>query len=199
MNKETELKKIKDEIVACKKCSLNETRIYPVVGQGSHEADIVLVGEAPGANEDKQARPFCGAAGKILEELLESISLKRDQVYICNILKCRPPSNRDPRPEETQACTPYLERQLEAISPKVVGAMGNHAVNFLMKHFGLEDKIQGISKIHGSSFEIELPSKKIKLVPLYHPAVAVYNANMKESLRGDFKALLKEKKRQEKP
>ena len=184
--KESKLRKVKDNVINCQKCSLYKTRILPVIGQGSHSAKIMFVGEAPGAKEDKTGFPFCGASGKFLDELLNSAGIKREEVYICNLLKCRPPGNRDPISEELEACTPYLDRQIEAINPKIISPLGRHSMNFLMKKFNLEDKIDLISKIHGKIFDIE---NDIKLVPLYHPAVAVYNANMKEILIKDFEIL----------
>jgi len=184
--KETKLKQVKDDVVGCKKCSLHKTRILPVIGQGNHSAKIMFIGEAPGAQEDKTGVPFCGASGRFLDELLNSAGIKREEVYIANLLKCRPPKNRDPKSEELEVCTPYLERQIEAINPKIISPLGRHSMNFLMKKFNLEDQIDLISKIHGKIFDIK---NNIKLVPLYHPAVAVYNANMKEVLIKDFKIL----------
>ncbi len=184
--KEAKLKQVKNDVVGCKKCSLSKTRILPVIGQGNHSAKIMFVGEAPGAQEDKTGIPFCGASGKFLDELLNSAGIKREEVYIANLLKCRPPKNRGPKSEELEVCTPYLERQIEAINPKIISPLGRHSMNFLMKKFNLEDQIGLISKIHGKIFDIE---NNIKLVPLYHPAVAVYNANMKEVLIEDFKIL----------
>ncbi|OPL11978.1 MAG: hypothetical protein AVO34_01795 [Firmicutes bacterium ML8_F2] len=191
---DNQLKEIRDEVVECRKCSLCQTRIYPVIGQGSHQAEIALVGEAPGASEDQTGFPFCGQAGGILDELLNSANLKRETVYICNILKCRPPSNRDPQKEEIAACVPYLERQIQIIQPAIIGLMGNYATAFLLEKFGLKDKIQGISRIHGQVFEAQAGFGPIKLIPLYHPAVAVYNANMKEILKKDFKTLYEKQK-----
>jgi len=186
---EKELKKIKDEVLACEKCPLaryrRENGFCPVIGKGSHSAKIMFVGEAPGANEAKTGHPFCGAAGKILDELLESARLKREEVYICNILKDRPPQNRNPESQEIKACTPYLEKQIEVIKPKAICALGNFAAAFLMEKYGLKDEIKGISKIHGKTFKIGA----ISLIPLYHPAVAVYNANMKNILKQDFQFL----------
>jgi len=177
-------------VVACTKCSLASFRIennyFPVIGQGNHQADIVFVGEAPGLSEAKTGIPFCGAAGRILDELLEFVSIKRESVYICNILKDRPPQNRDPQSGEIEACASYLERQIEIIKPKVVCSLGRYSMNFLMQRFGLQDKIDSISRIHGQKFETE---KGFILIPLYHPAVAVYNASMKEALKEDFKIL----------
>ncbi len=190
-NKEEELEKIKEEVLNCKRCSLAETRNYPVIGEGSHRAKIMFIGEAPGVQEDKTGRPFCGAAGKILDELLESVNLKRKEIYICNILKCRPPNNRDPKPEEIESCVPYLEKQIELIAPQVICPLGRYSMQFLMEKFGLKEEIQLISKIHGKVFEVKNLFQSVKLIPLYHPAVATYNPNMKEILKKDFKVLEK--------
>jgi len=184
---EKELKKIRDEIINCKKCSFCKIRTYPVIGQGNHQAKIMFIGEAPGVQEDKTGRPFCGAAGKILDELLESVGIKREEIYICNILKCRPPNNRDPKPEEIRACTPYLERQIKAINPEVISTLGNFATSYILEKFGLGDKIQGISKIHGQIFN----TNGLKIIPFYHPVVVAYNNSMKETLKKNFKILEK--------
>ncbi len=190
---ETDLRKIKDEVINCKKCSLYQDRIeggfYPVIGEGNHQAKIMFVGEAPGLQEAKSGRPFCGASGRILDELLNSVSIKREDVYITNILKDRPPKNRDPQKEEIEACVPYLDRQIELIKPIVICSLGRYAMEFLMGKFGLEDVIEPISKIHGKVFEVEIVSQSIKIIPLYHPAVATYNPNMKEVLQKDFQIL----------
>ncbi len=151
----------------------------------------MFIGEAPGAQEDKTGHPFCGAAGKILNDLLESIGIRREDVYICNLLKCRPPGNRDPKPEEIKACTPYLNRQIVLIAPEIICPLGRYAMHFLMEKFGLKAKIQPISKIHGQIFVVKTLFHKIKILPLYHPAVATYNPNMKSILEKDFQ-LLKE-------
>lgn len=181
------LKKIRDEVLKCKKCSLYKTRTYPVIGQGNHQAEIMFIGEAPGYNEDKSGRPFCGKAGAILDELLNSINLKREDIYITNLLKCRPPNNRDPKEEEIKACSFYLERQIEIIKPKVICTLGRHSTTYIMKKYGLKEQIQPISKIHGKIFL----AKNIKIIPLYHPAVGVYNQNMIKVLKKDFKILTK--------
>jgi uracil-DNA glycosylase len=176
---------VKKQIIKCHKCPLYKTRHLPVIGQGNHEADIMFVGEAPGKNEDLQGRPFCGRAGNIFKELLQSVKLKREDVYICNILKCRPPGNRNPKPEEIEACTPYLDKQIKIIKPQVIGCLGNFATRYLLEKYGLEDCIEGISKIHGKIFKTD----KLRLVPLYHPAVATYNPNLKEVLLKDFQIM----------
>jgi len=185
MDREEELKKVKQEVIACKKCPLYKTRVLPVVGEGNHQAKIMFVGEAPGQQEAKTGHPFCGRAGNVLDELLGSINLKRQDVYIANLLKDRPPNNRDPFPEEIRACSPFLERQIQAISPKVICPLGRYSMKFIMEKYGLKDKIEPISKIHGKMFD----SQDIKIIPFYHPAVAVYNPLMIETLKNDFKAL----------
>ncbi len=184
-----EMREIKDEVLACKNCPLYKTRTYPVIGQGSHQTKILFCGEAPGLSEDKTGRPFCGAAGRVLDELLESTGIRREEIYICNILKCRPPGNRNPKKEEIEACTPYLERQIEIIKPKAICTLGNYSTAYILEKYGLKDKIQGISKIHGKI----LSSDDIKIIPLYHPAVVTYNPNMKEILKKDFDILKKYK------
>ena len=190
---EEELKKIKNEVLNCKKCSLYkekfENRFYPVIGEGNHQAKIMFIGESPGLNEAKTGRPFCGAAGKVLDELLDPVGIKRKEVYIANLLKCRPPENRDPQPEEIKACTPYLERQIEIIKPEIICPLGRYSMNFLMERFGLGNQIEGISKIHGRLFKSKDFFRNVKIIPFYHPAVAAYNPNMKRILGEDFKTL----------
>jgi len=179
------LKEIKDKVLACKKCPLYKTRTYPVIGQGNHQAKIIFIGEAPGFSEDKTGYPFCGKAGKILDELLKSIAIKREDIYICNILKCRPPNNRDPEEKEIKACTPYLKKQIEIIKPKIICALGNYSTRYILEKYNLQDKIQGISKIHGKVFSVD----NTKIIPLYHPAAATYNPNMIEMMKNDFQVL----------
>jgi uracil-DNA glycosylase family 4 len=193
--REKELKKIKERVINCRKCPLYKERIkggfHPVIGEGNHQARIMFVGEAPGLNEAKTGRPFCGAAGKILDKLFDSIEIKREDVYITNLLKDRPPGNRDPQKEEIEACAPYLERQIEVIGAEVICPLGRHSMKFLMEKFGLKERIDQISKIHGKVFETKSLFQSIKIIPLYHPAVATYNPNMKEILKKDFKILEK--------
>ena len=180
---------LKNKVIKCKKCSLYKTRTYPVIGQGSHQADIMFIGEAPGFYEDKSGVPFCGKAGKVLNELLNVIDVKREDVYIANILKCRPPENRNPNSEEIKACTSYLLEQIEVIKPKIIACLGNFSTKFIMEHFGLGNKVQGISKIHGKIFTAGEEFNLIKIISLYHPAVATYNVNMLNILKADFKSL----------
>jgi len=190
---EKELEEIKKEVLNCKKCPLYKTRKSPVIGSGSLDAKIIFCAEAPGYWEDIKGKPFVGAAGKVLDELLESMDLKRKEVYISNLLKCRPITpdfkNRAPNLNEIKACTPYLERQIDIIKPKVICTLGNYSTAFIFEKYGLKNQIQGISKIHGKVFEVKTLFKSIKIIPFYHPAVATYNRNMKEILEKDFKIL----------
>jgi uracil-DNA glycosylase len=191
------LAEIKQEVVACQRCSLSQTRKYPVIGEGNHKADIIFIGEAPGRQEDASGRPFCGAAGNILSEILEAIGLKREDVYIANILKCRPPNNRNPLAGEIDACVSYLDRQIEIIQPKILCPMGNFATHYLIKKYGLVDqvrkdgKLPGITILKGHIFEAKKPDGQIlKIIPLYHPAVVTYNSNLKPVLIRDYQIVV---------
>jgi DNA polymerase len=181
--------KLIQEIQNCKRCSLWETRNKPVVGEGSLNAKIMFIGEAPGFNEDKQGKPFVGQAGKIFDELLNSIDLKREEIYITNIIKCRPPNNSNPTQEEIKICSPYLNNQIDSIKPKIICCLGNFATEYILKKFNLKEKIQGISKIHGQIFSTSTLTGIIRILPLYHPAVATYNMNMLKVLKKDFQVL----------
>lgn len=184
-----EIEKIKNEILSCQKCELFKTRKNPVVGEGSLEPKVMFIGEAPGFNEDIEGRPFCGKAGEVLDELLGFIKLKREEVYITNIVKCRPPENRDPKEEEIKKCSVYLDRQIEIIKPKIIATLGRYSMAYIFKKFSLEEKIQSISKIHGKIFNAGDLFLKVTIIPLYHPAVATYNQNMIEVLKKDFLVL----------
>jgi uracil-DNA glycosylase len=164
------------EVRACTKCGLHATRTQAVPGAGPCPADVMIVGEAPGFNEDRQGLPFVGPAGKLLDTLLARIGLSRADVYITNVLKCRPPQNRDPMPDEAEACTPYLKRQLELIKPKVVLILGRHALEQLLPGQG------PISRVHGSL----VLRGEIAWVPLYHPAAALHNGSLVSELEHDF-------------
>jgi len=184
---EKEIKQLSQDVTGCKKCDLCKTRKNPVVGNGSLNASVMFIGEAPGYNEDLQGRPFVGKAGNILSELLESIGLRREEIYIANILKCRPPDNRNPLDLEIKACTPYLDRQITTIKPKVIGTLGNFATSYVLEKFGLQS--EKIGKIHGKIFHIKNLLFDAKIIPLYHPAAATYNPNMKSILLDDFKTI----------
>jgi len=184
---EAERIRLEEEINECQLCELGKTRKKAVVGAGSLSAKIMLIGEAPGYYEDLNGKPFVGKAGKILDELLESLGRKRAEVYITNILKCRPPGNRNPAAAEIKACTPYLDAQMSIIEPVVIATLGNFSLTYIFAKFGLTpDKI---GKIHGKVFTVSTIAGIKKVVPLYHPAVATYNPGMKETLKDDFKVL----------
>ncbi len=195
MAKFDEMKKIRDELLAFKGSPLYEYRtsnkFFPVVGEGSHDAHIIFVGEAPGLNEAKQGRPFCGAAGKFLDDLIDSIGLKRPDVYITNIVKDRPPENRDPTPEEIAVYAPFLDRQIEIIQPRVIATLGRHSMGYVMKHFDLDLELEPISKIHGREFKATASYGPVTIVTLYHPAAALYNGGMRDTLKQDFEVLRK--------
>jgi DNA polymerase len=190
-----EMKKIRDEIMELKESPLYIERVengyFPVIGAGSHDADIMFIGEAPGKNEAKTGRPFCGASGRILDELLQTIKLNRENIYITNIVKDRPTGNRDPRPEEIELYAPFLDRQIDVIEPKVIATLGRFSMKYIMEKFGLEKEIDIISKNHGKVFEAKASYGKIKIIPLYHPAVAIYSRTQLPQLKEDF-AQLKE-------
>ncbi len=193
-NRTEQMRKIKDEIVAAKDSPLYEYRIknkyFPVIGEGSHTAKIMFIGEAPGRNEAETGRPFCGASGRVLDELLRSINTKRSEIYITNVVKDRPPMNRDPLPNEIEFYAPFLDRQIEIIKPEIIATLGRFSMAYIMKEFGLESELKSISIIHGKIFYANTSYGKIKIIPLYHPAVAVYGTN-KEILKKDFKVLSK--------
>jgi DNA polymerase len=188
-----QLKKIKDEVINLKESPLYKERIknnvHPVIGEGNHFAKIMFVGEAPGKNEAEQGRPFCGASGRILDELLASIELPRQSVYVTNIVKDRPTDNRDPLPNEIELYGPFLDRQIEIIQPKVIATLGRFSMVYVMRMFGLESQLEPISKAHGKSFDAKARFGSLKVVPLYHPAVALYNGSTKSELMKDFKVL----------
>ncbi len=165
--------------MTCTKCELHKSRTRAVPGEGPSDAKIVFVGEGPGENEDQQGRPFVGAAGKFLTELLESIGLKRSEVFITNIVKCRPPSNRAPRKSEIEACNPYLQSQIRLINPRIVCPLGTPAIVTVM---GDE---YSAGRVHGRPFR----KGQTIILPLYHPAAALYDNTLREVLLQDFKVL----------
>jgi len=178
-----ELLAFRDEVSGCTRCALAQGRTQVVFGAGNPAAELMFVGEAPGFHEDKQGVPFVGQAGKLLEKLLAGIGLARDDVYICNVLKCRPPGNRDPQPEEIEACESHLFKQVELIRPRVVATLGNFATKLL------SGRPTGITRVHGQEQEVELGGNRVMLYPLYHPAAALYTPKMLEVLASDFRRL----------
>jgi len=179
----TELDIYAAQTASCTRCRLAEGRTQVVFGNGDPNADLMFVGEAPGFHEDKQGFPFVGQAGKLLDQLLGGIGLTRDMVFVANVLKCRPPGNRDPMPDEIEACESHLFRQVELIEPKVVATLGNFSTKLL------SGKQLGITRVHGQEQQVTLGGRNVLLYPLYHPAAALYTPSMLEVLKEDFAKL----------
>ena len=177
IEKNKELDRIADKVRDCFDCRLSKTRTKAVPGDGDYDAEIMFIGEAPGATEDKEGIPFCGAAGHFLDEMLENIGLKRSDVFITNTVKCRPPGNRDPEDDEKAACRHYLEDQIKLINPKIIVCLGRHAAATLLPGQ------PSISKIHGKA--LKRPNGIVYL-PLYHPAAALHNGGLRSTLIEDF-------------
>lgn len=193
MTKNDKLRIINDKILILKESPLFEYRTtngyFPVIGEGSHDAKIVMIGEAPGRNEAKTGRPFCGAAGKVLDELLKHVGLERSSIYITNIVKDRPPENRDPTAEEIRFYGPFLDEQIDIIQPKVIVTLGRYAMGYIMNKFGKQTELEAIGKAHGKSYDAKASYGSIKIVVLYHPCVAVYNPHNLPNLKKDFEIL----------
>src|SRR5689334_11070137 len=168
---------------ACTRCRLAEGRTQVVFGSGNPCADLMFVGEAPGFHEDKQGVPFVGQAGKLLERLLAGVELRREDVYIANVLKCRPPGNRDPQQDEIESCEPHLFRQIELIEPKVIATLGNFATKLL------SGRPLGITRVHGQEQALTIAGRSVVLYPIYHPAAALYTPAMLKVLEADFARL----------
>jgi len=178
-----ELEAYAQSVAGCTRCRLSQGRTQVVFGSGNPKADLMFVGEAPGFHEDKQGVPFVGQAGKLLERLLAGIGLQRSDVYVANVLKCRPPGNRDPQPDEIESCESHLFRQIELIEPRIVATLGNFATKLL------SGRPLGITRVHGQEQEATLGSRTVVLYPLYHPAAALYTPAMLKVLESDFARL----------
>ncbi|MGM0438897.1 MAG: uracil-DNA glycosylase family protein [Patescibacteria group bacterium] len=190
--KTKKLKKIKKEVINLKDSPLYNYRkdndYFPVLGEGNHDADLMLIGEAPGENEAKTGRPFCGRAGQILDEMLDEVGIDRQEAYVTNIVKDRPPENRDPSPNEITLYGPFLDQQIKIIEPKIIATLGRFSANYILKKFSF-GKDFSISKINGNVFEKDdLP---FKIIPLFHPAATIYTRSRRDDLLEDFK-LVKE-------
>ena len=170
VSREKDLEDIACRVRVCQKCGLWKSRKNAVPGEGSVDAKVMFVGEAPGYSEDLQGRSFVGMAGKFLDQLLLGIGYARKEVFITNVVKCRPPNNRDPTPHEIATCTPYLEEQFMVIQPETVVALGNHSATYFLSKAGLD--FEGISHVHGKVFEATFDGKRINILPMYHPTAA---------------------------
>lgn len=167
----------------CQRCPLAKTRTKVVFGAGNANADLMFVGEAPGAEEDKQGLPFVGRAGGLLTQLLEGIGMQREDVWICNVLKCRPPGNRDPQPEEIDSCRPWLESQVDLIQPRLICTLGNFATKLLTAN------PTGITRVRGTAQEHTIGGRRLRILPLVHPAAGLRTPKMAETLREDFRLI----------
>jgi DNA polymerase len=188
-----QIQEIAEAVASLEESPLYEYRqrngYHAVVGEGSLNAGIMFIGEAPGENEAKTGRPFVGAAGRILDDLLASIGLRREDVYITNIVKDRPPENRDPTVAEIALYSPFLSQQLEIIQPRVVVTLGRFAMTYILKRYNLPEAKQTIGKLHGKVLEAKAPYGEVSIVPLYHPASVFYNESQKAALKEDILAL----------
>lgn len=184
MTKQKQINQLTSQIQNCQKCPLYKTRNQPLVGDGSINSQILIIGEAPGYYENLSGKAFQGSSGKIFDQLLNLINLKREDVYIANVLKCHPPKNHNPRPEEIKACINYLYQQIKIIKPKIILTLGKFASENIFEKCHL--KFSKITQMHGQIFKIKTSYGNTKIVPLYHPARACYNNNMQSILKKDF-------------
>ncbi|MEK7579105.1 MAG: uracil-DNA glycosylase [Patescibacteria group bacterium] len=191
--KTDQLREVRDAVVNLTTSPLYAYRkannYFSVLGEGSHDAKVMFIGEAPGKNEAEKGRPFCGAAGKVLDKLLTSINLKREDVYVTNIVKDRPPENRDPLPEEIEAYGPFLDRQIEIIQPKVLATLGRFSMAYILNRFNLSALLEPIGKAHGKIYTATTSYGEVTIIPVYHPATALYNNSMFPALEADFKVI----------
>ncbi len=191
-SKQAQLDKLRQMILdknVCPELAVTATNL--VMGDGNINAEIVFIGEAPGKNEALSGEPFCGASGKVLDQLLQSLNLKREDVYITSIVNDRPPENRDPSPKEIELYSPFLVRQLNIIQPRIIATLGRYSMNVILSEFGLENNIKPISQNHGSTYKAKTTWGEVVIIPLYHPAVALYNGSKRAILLEDFKTLKK--------
>ncbi len=179
------LEEIEERIKKCTLCPLHLTRKNAVPGDGNRNARIMFIGEAPGKNEDEAGKPFVGKAGQFLDFALSDAGLERKDVYITNVVKCRPPNNRDPKDEEIEACSPYLDEQIKEIKPGVICTLGKFATSYILSSYGFD--MEPISRIHGRIYNV--PVAMVKIIPMYHPAATIYNPALKEQFLRDMRAV----------
>ena len=188
--KQNQLALIAQQILNCRKCPLQKTRKNPVPGEGNPQAKIMFIGEAPGYWEDVKGKPFVGAAGKFLDTLIAILNLSRKDIFITNVLKCRPPKNREPSPNEVQQCTPYLDKQIRIIQPKFIITLGNYSTGYILSKAGLP--FNGITQAHGKFYETTILDLHVTVFPTFHPAAGLYSGRYKKLLQQDFQLLKKE-------
>jgi DNA polymerase len=181
---------IASEIVVCTKCRLSKGRKNAVPGEGSPGSQIMFIGEGPGRTEDVEGQPFVGQAGKILDTLLSDACLTRENVFICNVVRCKPPGNRTPLPDEIQACTPYMDRQMKIIQPKVIVTLGKCSTGYIFSK--AKRSFSSITQVHGKFYKKTILGMQVNLFPSFHPAAALYSAKYKEQLMKDFQGLKSE-------
>jgi len=188
------LKQIRDDVLGGKNLPLYSYRVvnkyYPVIGQGDHYAKLIFIAEAPGEEEAKTGKPFVGASGKILDKLLSMVGIKREEIYITNIVKDRPPNNRTPSGEEILAYSPFLTKQLETIKPKIIVTLGRVAMEWMINEYKLKN-FGKISQVHGRIFKLKIDNQLIKYIPMFHPVMALYDQNKLVDMEKDMKKLIK--------
>lgn len=187
MSRKELLDAVASEVVVCRKCELWKTRKNAVPGEGNPDSQIMFIGEAPGYWEDIKGKPFVGAAGNFLDTLLSIADLSRENVFIGNILKCRPPKNREPLLDEIETCTPYLDSQIQVLKPKIIVTLGNHSTSYIFSKVAIP--FNGITQTHGEFFEASILSMQVTIFPTFHPAAALYSGKYKELLQRDFQLL----------
>lgn len=192
-DKSTQLEHIANQVRNLDESPLYEYRqendYLPVIGEGDPDAQVMFIGEAPGAQEAASGKPFAGSAGRVLDRLLESIGLERKQVYITNVVKDRPPDNRDPHKDEIELYTPFLARQIEIIQPQVIATLGRFAMDFILEHFNLPQRGEKLGDLHGKALEAQASYGKVRVVPLYHPAATFYNRDLEKAMKEDFQTV----------
>jgi DNA polymerase len=193
LSKKESLEVVAAEVTVCIKCPLWKTRKNAVPGEGNAGAEIMLIGEAPGYWEDVKGKPFVGDAGKFLDSSLSEMHCSRENLFICNVLKCRPPKNREPKPIEIQTCTPYLDRQIRLIQPKFIVTLGNHSTAYILSKAGLP--FHSITRTRGKFYDIPILGVKVTIFATFHPAAALYSTKYKERITDDFKLLGQELER----